>query len=71
MRVYGIFDGVAKDNVVAVAAAPDFNAWRGVTGKSCPREYPDFLEGLAEGFESVDEDEDGGLGGKGKLRRVK
>ncbi|ACX51869.1 hypothetical protein Adeg_0722 [Ammonifex degensii KC4] len=53
MRVYGIFDGVARDDVVAAAAVPDFATWKEITGRSCPQEYLDFLLEQEEALEAA------------------
>ncbi|WP_027719512.1 hypothetical protein [Desulfovirgula thermocuniculi] len=37
MRAYGIFDGVAKDDMFAVAAVPDFATWKKVILTPIPK----------------------------------
>ena len=59
MKAYGIFDGVARDGFLVVAAVYDFAAWQKITGSSDPEEYRDFL---AQQEESILEEEQEGPG---------
>ncbi|MGQ9825231.1 MAG: hypothetical protein ACUVSK_09570 [Desulfotomaculales bacterium] len=43
MRTYGVFDGVARHNNLVVAAVPDYEAWKKLSGSDKVDDYLDFL----------------------------